>query len=154
MKILTRKASEPVESARESARGGKKTRQKGALYTLDGVPALNVEGRGPFNDSALSFLSSFLSLLRLFATPDPFCQHLPDRPDQMPKHRPVQTRSSVDNPVISSMLSAPRTHDHLSSFDNSFTFFFFLRSFRNLETVQLRTLKRCFILLGYNDCTD
>ena len=69
-RILTRKASELAESARESAHGGKKTRQKGTLYTLDGVPALNIEGRGPFNDWAVSFLSSFLSPLRLFTMPD------------------------------------------------------------------------------------
>lgn len=87
----------------------KKARQKGGLCTLDGVPALNVEGRGPYNDWAVSFLSSFPSLHWLSATPVPFCEHLPDRPDQMPKDRPVQARSLADNSIISDISNKVRT---------------------------------------------
>lgn len=88
----------------------KKARQKGGLCTLDGVPALNVEGRGPYNDRAVSFLSSFPSLHWLSAASVPFCEHLPDRPDQMPKDRPVQARSLADNSIISDISSVQSAH--------------------------------------------
>lgn len=110
----------------------KKARQKGGLCTLDGVPALNVEGRGPYNDWAVSFLSSFPSLYWLSATPVPFCEHLPDRPDQMPKDRPVQARSLADNSIISDISNKVRTKCApfaLSRTNDRYPFYIKLRKF-------------------------
>lgn len=74
---------------------------KGHPCTLDGVSALNVEGRGPFNGRAVSF--SPPSSSSSSSLPVLFCEHLPDRPDQMPEDRPpsLQPPSSVDNSIIS-----------------------------------------------------
>lgn len=49
--------------AREEAHAKEEGEAKGHPCTLDGVSALNVEGRGPFNGRAVFFLSFFPLLL-------------------------------------------------------------------------------------------